>query len=317
MCLIRAENLAKYYIEKSAPFLGEEKIIHALDAVSFSIEEGQTLGLVGESGCGKSTLARIIVRLENATKGKIYYKNRDITNWRGEKLKQLRKKIQIIFQNSRSSLDPRQTVGEIIMEPLKNYKINPDKQMAKVKEMVNIVGLNPQLLSRYPHEFSDGQCQRVNIARALILEPELLVCDEPISSLDVSLQAQILNLLNELKKIFNLSYLFISHDLHAVKYISDKMAVMYLGEIVEVFNIKYLNKRHHHPYTEILLKAIPIIDPLQKNQWYSISCNLDNEIIEKGCKFLPRCPYSKKICHLKKPTLKSIENEHFLACHLY
>lgn len=319
MSFIKVENLSKYYMEKTGAFLKSEKIFKAVNKVSFSIKKGETLGIVGESGCGKSTLARMILRLEDVDEGKIIFENKNIIELKGKQLKSLRKSIQIIFQDSYSSLNPRQTVFDIIREPLINFNIGTEKeQFIMVKEIMGKVGLGEEYMDRYPHEFSGGQCQRINIARALILKPEFIVCDEPTSSLDVSIQAQILNLLKELKEELGLTYIFISHNLAAVNYISDKIAVMYLGEIVEAFEKKHLETKKHHPYTKTLLEAIPIMDPLKKNHWESCfreENHVKRRINKDSCNFCTYCTNAKEICYTKKPVTREIEKGHFIACH--
>lgn len=318
MSFLQVENLEKYYIDKKGIF--SKKKLYAVNGVSFSLNKGETLGLVGESGCGKSTLARLILKLDEPTKGKIYFKGEDITDLKGNKLKKLRESMQIIFQDSYSSLDPRQNIGDIIGEPLKNFQVQSKiERIREVKKLMKIVGIKSNDIFKYPHEFSGGQCQRINIARALALCPELIVCDEAVSSLDVSIQAQILNLLQDLKSQFKLSYIFISHDLAAVSYISDRIAVMYLGEIVEVFNSKYIQSKEHHPYTNMLLEAIPIADPYHKNKWNDICDNEISDFSKKsyGCIFQSRCPFAKNICRLEKPKIKTLNSGQWVACHLF
>ncbi|KAJ53003.1 oligopeptide/dipeptide ABC transporter ATP-binding protein [Clostridium tetanomorphum] len=319
MSFIKVENLSKFYMEKKGVFSKSTKTFKAVNKVSFLLKKGETLGIVGESGCGKSTLARMILRLEGIDEGKIIFKNENIVELKGKDLKNLRKDIQIIFQDSYSSLNPRQTVFDIIREPLINFNVGTEKeQFIMVKDIMEKVGLGKEYMNRYPHEFSGGQCQRINIARALILKPEFIVCDEPTSSLDVSIQAQILNLLKELKEELELTYIFISHNLAAVNYISDKIAVMYLGEIVEMFEKKYLETKKHHPYTKTLLEAIPVMNPLEKNHWENIlreKKGIKYKVNEDSCSFCIHCTNAKEICYTKKPVIKEIEKGHLIACH--
>jgi oligopeptide/dipeptide ABC transporter ATP-binding protein len=317
--LLEVRALSKHYGAGGGLFRAGQERIRAVDGVSFFIEKGETLGLVGESGCGKSTLGRLILRLEEPTEGQIFYRGREITSWTGSRLRGLRSKIQIIFQDSQSSLDPRRTVGSIIGEPLANFKAGSKKEQArKARELLETVGLNPEHISRYPHEFSGGQRQRINIARALALQPELIVCDEPVSSLDVSIRAQILNLLEKLKKQFSLSYLFISHDLATVSYLADRVAVMYLGKLVEVLKAEDLAAKARHPYTRALLSAVPVPDPRQKGTRRVVvqgePPNPTNP--PPGCRFHPRCPQVREECRRIEPELKGVGEGHLVACHL-
>ncbi|MBM7624405.1 ABC transporter ATP-binding protein [Sporohalobacter salinus] len=318
MELLKIAEVSKYYTNKQGIFFKNKEIVKAVDKVTLLLNKGETLGLVGESGCGKSTLALIIMMLEFPSSGKIIFKGDDITNLKEEKLKDFRKSVQIIFQDSYSSLNPRQTALDIIGEPLKNfYEMSNDKYIAKIRNLMELVGLNSDDIFKYPHEFSGGQRQRINIARALALKPELVICDEPVSNLDVSVQAQILNLLKDLKKKFKLSYIFISHDLSAVDYISDRIAVMYLGKIVEVFKKNKLLKDKHHPYTKTLLEVIPLPNPDSKMNWEYIKKSSPSKAVDvqKGCRFSSRCVYSKEICRHEEPELKKINDDHWIACH--
>jgi len=319
MSLLEVTGLVKHYPAGSGIFSREKGKVRAVDGVSFVLARGETLGLVGESGCGKSTLGRLILRLEEPTAGKVIFNNTDLTGLPGKELRELRKKMQVIFQDSYSSLNPRRTVGAIIGEPLANFKLGTiNEQKKAVRELLETVGLDPEHASRYPHEFSGGQRQRINIARALALRPELVVCDEPVSSLDVSIQAQILNLLKDLKRRFGLSYIFISHDLATVDFISDRVAVMYLGKIVEVLKSRDLIKKALHPYTRVLLAAVPPADPRQRN---------DRSVVIKGeppapltppsgCRFHPRCSFAEEKCRLEEPSLEAAGTDHQVACHL-
>jgi len=319
MSLLEVRGLIKHYPAGDGLFRAGRERVRAVDGISFTLERGETLGLVGESGCGKSTLGKLIVRLEEPTAGKIYYDSREITSLYGRKLRELRCKIQIIFQDPYSSLNPRQTVGSIIGEPLANFKLGTrEEQMQRVAELLDTVGLDPEHISRYPHEFSGGQLQRINIARALALEPELIVCDEPVSSLDVSIRVQILNLLRDLKMCFGLSYIFISHDLAAVSYLADRIAVMYLGKIVEVLPTGDLLSGACHPYTRGLLAAVPEPDPRQR---YSRQVTVKGEPPNPadpppGCRFHPRCSEARQVCREKEPVLQEVEGRHLVACHL-
>ncbi|HWO44453.1 MAG TPA: oligopeptide/dipeptide ABC transporter ATP-binding protein, partial [Methylomirabilota bacterium] len=289
--LVRVENAVKYFPA------GIGSTVHAVDGCSFEIREGETLGLVGESGCGKSTLARLVTQLIPTTSGKIFFGDVELTKLRGEKLRQYRRQLQMIFQDPFASLDPRMTVGDIIAEPLDNFRVmRGRKRNERVQELLKIVGLNPNFNNRYPHEFSGGQRQRIGIARALALNPKLVVCDEAISALDVSIQAQIVNLLEDLQREFKLTYLFIAHDLSVVRHISDRVMVMYLGKIVEIADSVETYASPKHPYTKALLSAIPVPDP--KVQRGRRLVELTGEIPSpihppSGCRFHTRCPIAR------------------------
>ncbi|MCL6477346.1 MAG: ATP-binding cassette domain-containing protein [Peptococcaceae bacterium] len=319
MILLRTEDLVKYYTTGGGLFSRASLKVHAVDGVDVSIKNGGTLGLVGESGCGKSTLGRLIARLETPDSGKIFYKNREITYCGGEELRLLRRKIQIIFQDSYSSLDPRQTVGGIIMEPLANFGVGSRQERKEMAaELLKTVGLEPAHISCYPHEFSGGQRQRINIARALALSPELIICDEPVSSLDVSIRAQILNLLKKLIDEFGLANLFISHDLAAVSYMADRIAVMYLGKIVEVLDAGDFANRSCHPYSWALLAAVPVPEVRKGNFEREILYGEPPSAVNPpdGCRFHPRCPRATAICREEEPELREVEDGHLVACHL-
>jgi len=313
--LLRAENVVKYFPA------GIGSTVHAVDGVSFDIREGETLGLVGESGCGKSTLARLVTQLIPATSGKIFFGDIELTKLRGEKLRQYRRQLQMIFQDPFASLDPRMTVGDIIAEPLDNFRvIRGRKRSERVQELLKIVGLNPNFNNRYPHEFSGGQRQRIGIARALALNPKLVVCDEAISALDVSIQAQIVNLLEDLQRDFKLTYLFIAHDLSVVRHISDRVMVMYLGKIVEIADSVETYSSPKHPYTKALLSAIPVPDP--KIQRGRRLVELTGEIPSpihppSGCRFHTRCPIARlpTPCAEVEPPLEAKSRDHLAACH--
>ena len=319
--LIRVENLTKHFpVLRGIGLRRAVGAVRAVDDVSFTIYKGETLGLVGESGCGKSTIGRTILQLYRPTSGKVYYRDMDLTAARGQELRRVRRQLQIIFQDPYSSLNPRMTVRHIIGEPLTEHRIgDPKARSARVKELMQLVGLNPSFTNRYPHEFSGGQRQRISIARALALQPEFIVCDEPISALDVSIQAQVVNLLEELQERFGLTYLFIAHDLSMVRHISDRTAVMYLGKVVELADQEGLFGNPLHPYTQALLSAIPIPDPVKERKRERII--LRGEIPSPanpppGCRFHTRCPLAEDICKDVEPEWREAEPGHWVACHL-
>ena len=313
--LVRVENVVKHF----PAGLGQS--VKAVDGVSFEIREGETLGLVGESGCGKSTLARLVTQLIPVTSGKVFYEDVELTKLRGEKLRQQRRQLQMIFQDPFASLDPRMTVGDIIAEPLDNFGVVRGRSRnSRVQELLRIVGLNPNFNNRYPHEFSGGQRQRIGIARALALNPRLVVCDEAISALDVSIQAQIVNLLEDLQRELKLTFLFIAHDLSVVRHISDRVMVMYLGKIVEVADSTETYTNPKHPYTKALLSAIPVPDP--KVQRGRRLVELTGEIPSplhppSGCRFHTRCPIARipTPCAETEPPLEEKLRDHLAACH--
>ena len=315
---IRVDNLKKYFHTKRG-------LLHAVDDVSFTIRKGETLGLVGESGCGKSTLGRCMIRLLEATAGRVILRDEktgvdiDVTKASKAAMKQLRKKVQIVFQDPYSCLNPRLSVWELIAEPLIVNGIFHDKNAmrARVRELMNIVGLAERLENTYPHELDGGRRQRIGIARSLALNPEFIVLDEPVSALDVCIQAQILNLLNDLQKKFNYTYIFISHNLSVVKHVSDRIAVMYLGKIVELANYKELFVKPMHPYTQALLSAIPVakLDVLKER--IILEGDVPSPIEPpEGCRFMGRCRHCMEICKKETPELKEVFPNHFLACHL-
>jgi oligopeptide/dipeptide ABC transporter ATP-binding protein len=320
--ILEVKNLKKYFTLRSGflfqKFTGSVK---AVDGVSFHIKEGETFGLVGESGCGKSTTARVILRLTNPTSGCALYNGADLFKLSRKQMFKVRREIQVIFQDPYASLSPRMTIGDIVGEPLEIHGVgNKGYRRKTVKKLLKVVGLNPEHINRYPYEFSGGQMQRVGVARALALTPKLILCDEPVSALDVSVQAQILNLMSDLQKEFNLTYLFIAHDLSVVKHISNRIGVMYLGKIVEVADSWDLYKKPLHPYTRGLLSAIPIPDPeLEKKRKRII---LEGDVPSpinppSGCRFHPRCPNAEEICSKEEPELKNYSkngNEHLAAC---
>lgn len=319
-CILEVKNLKKYYSKRTGFFGNSRQVVKAVDNVSFKIRKGETLGLVGESGCGKTTTGRTIVRLYDPTDGSIIFKGQDIAKLSKNEVKPIRKNMQMIFQDPYASLNPRMTVSDIIMAPMIIHNLySPEERKEKVKELLNIVGLNSEHGNRYPHEFSGGQRQRVGIARALAVEPEFIICDEPISALDVSIQAQIVNTLEDLQKEFKLAYLFIAHDLSMVKHISNNIAVMYLGNMVEIAESNELYKHPLHPYTQALLSAIPIPDPKKAETRKRIM--LEGDIPSplcppSGCKFHTRCKYAIKKCSEEVPELKDCGGGHMLACHL-
>jgi len=320
--LLEVKNLKKYFYLRTGFFFNKSAgSIKAVDDINFFIRKGETFGLVGESGCGKSTVARLVLRLLNPTAGEIYYKGSNILKLKHSQMFKYRKEMQIIFQDPYASLSPRMTIGDIVGEPLEVHKIgNKNSRIKEIKQNLKIVGLNPEHINRYPHEFSGGQRQRVGIARVLVLKPELIICDEPVSALDVSVQAQVLNLLVDLQKEFNLTYLFIAHDLSVVKYVSSRIGVMYLGKIVEIASAEDLYKEPLHPYTMGLLSAIPIPDPdiEKRRQRIILPGDVPSSINPPaGCRFHPRCPNVQDICSKREPELKNYPkngNDHFAAC---
>ena len=308
--LIRAENLAKYFPVAAGK-------VHAVDDVSFSIGEGETLGLVGESGCGKSTTGRLLIRLIEPTSGRILYRGRDIASMGKGELHNIRKEVQIIFQDPFSSLDPRKSIGETIRKPLDIFGMGTKKDREEMTDrLMEKVGLSPRLYNKYPHELDGGRRQRVGIARALSLSPSFIVCDEPVSALDVSIQAQILNLLQELQETLKLTYLFVSHDLSVVKHISDRIAVMYIGKIVESAPSLELFRNTMHPYSQALLAAVPIPKLNRKRERFILSGGVPSPINPPtGCRFHTRCPWKMDICSREEPPLLDRGSGHLAACH--
>jgi len=312
--LVEVKNLKKYFT------MSKNEVLKAVDDISFDIFKGETVGLVGESGCGKSTIARCMVRLYEPTEGKIYFDNKDISTYNNDEKFNFCNNVQMIFQNPYSSLNPRMTVKDIIGEGISLHsKLNEKERIEKIEQLLKTVGLNKDYMSRFPHEFSGGQKQRIGIARALSVDPKFIVCDEPISALDVSIQAQVINLLRKSQHDMQLTYLFIAHDLSVVKYISDRIIVMYLGQMVEQAKSDDLYKNPLHPYTKALLSSIPVADPQIARS--SSRIVLQGEVVspvnpKDCCRFAERCSYAMPICKMEKPQMQSFDDGHLVACHL-
>lgn len=317
--LITVDNLVMHFPIYRGVIRRQVGAVHAVDGISFQVKQGETLGLVGESGCGKSTTGRTILQLYKPTSGKVYFKGKELTNLRPEAMRLMRSKMQMIFQDPYASLNPRMTVRDIVGEPLMAFGAASGKEIdERVAHLLKLVKLNPDYSGRYPHEFSGGQRQRIGVARALAMNPSFIVCDEPISALDVSIQAQVVNLLEDLQKEFNLTYLFIAHDLSMVRHISDRVAVMYLGIIVELTDRNELYSNPLHPYTQALLSAIPVADPVY-------SATRHRQVLEgdvpspvnppSGCRFRTRCPIADAYCAEKTPEWREVRSNHFVACH--
>lgn len=316
--LLEVQKVKKEFVTSKSLTGKPLKIVHAVDSVDLTIYEGETIGVVGESGCGKSTLGRCILQLIRPTAGNVLYRGEDITKLNKEQMRQMRRKMQLIFQDPYASLNPRMTVLELIMAPLEAFGIGTmEERVQRVKEIMELVGMPENMMNRYPHEFSGGQRQRIVIARALVLNPEFVVCDEPVSALDASVRAQVLNLIQELKKKKHLTYMFISHDLSVVKYISDRIAVMYLGRIVEIAEKNELYNNPQHPYTKALLSAIPIPDVDNKMKREILTGDVPSPLNPpSGCYFHTRCKYATERCKTECPALHDVGNGHMVACHL-
>ncbi|MFS4459304.1 ABC transporter ATP-binding protein [Bdellovibrio sp. HCB2-146] len=315
--LLKVENVTKSFPIYGGIFSREIASVKAVQGISFEINKGETLGLVGESGCGKSTLGRCLIRLHDTTSGKISYNGKDITHIEGEELREMRKKMQIIFQDPFASLNPRMTIGAILEEPLiiHNLFTSAKDRQDRILELIDLVGLRREHLNRYPHEFSGGQRQRVGIARALAVNPELIVCDEPVSALDVSIQAQVINLLMDLQQKLGLTYIFIAHDLKVVEHVSTKVAVMYLGKIVEMAEAEELYRNPKHPYTRALMSAIPVPDPNRREERIILTGDVPSPINPPtGCHFHPRCPMAIEDCKTIVPPLELKSPDHIAAC---
>jgi len=315
--LLKANNLKKHFPLRAGLFSRSVGAVRAVDGVSFEIHPNETFGLVGESGCGKSTLGRVLLRLIEPTEGEVYFADKNLCLLKSEELRKMRKQMQIIFQDPYSSLNPRMTIGNIIGEAFTIHKLAQGREKKdRVLALLEEVGVHSEAYNRYPHEFSGGQRQRIGIARALACQPKFIVCDEPVSALDVSIQAQILNLFLELQEKYKISYLFITHDLRVVKQIADRVAVMYLGKIVELAKAPDLYRNPLHPYTKILLNSVPLPDPKLKKKRTIITGDVPSPINPPpGCQFHPRCQYARGLCQEKEPGLKEYEPGHFASCH--
>lgn len=317
--LLDVQNLVKHFPIKGGIFGKTVGHVKAVDGVNFFIRKGETLGLVGESGCGKSTTGRVVLRLLEATQGQVFFKGQDILQVKKEEMRSLRREMQIIFQDPYASLNPRMTVGSIIAEAMEIHGLVQGKteKEQRVLQLLETVGLQAHHMRRYPHEFSGGQRQRIGIARALAVDPSLIICDEPVSALDVSIQAQVINLMQDLQNDFGLTYLFIAHDLSVVKHISDRVAVMYLGKIVELAKKEELYRNPQHPYTQALLSAIPLPNPTLKRDRIILEGDVPSPVNPpEGCHFHTRCKYAQDLCRTQDPIFTDYGSEHFVACHM-
>ena len=316
--LLRVEDLKIYYPVAGSGF-GKKEFVKAVDGVTFEVKKGEVFGIVGESGCGKSTLGRGVCKLENLTSGHVYLDGEDITEYNDRRMRSIRKKVQMVFQDPYASLNPRMSVFDIIAEPLLVHHLYQDKaDLEKVLDLLHRVGLDDYHANRYPHEFSGGQRQRIGIARALAVEPSLIIADEPVSALDVSIQAQVLNLLNELKHDLDLTYIFVAHDLSVVEYISDRVGVMYLGNFVEVGEKEKIYSNPMHPYTQALLSAVPVPDPTAKRERILLEGSIPSaHKPPTGCKFHTRCPKCMECCKTQAPERYEVDDGHYVYCHLY
>ena len=317
--LLRVEDLKIYYPVAGSGF-GKKEFVKAVDGVTFEVKKGEVFGIVGESGCGKSTLGRGVCKLENLTSGHVYLDGEDITEYNDRRMRSIRKKVQMVFQDPYASLNPRMSVFDIIAEPLLVHHLYQDKAdlEKKVLDLLHRVGLDDYHANRYPHEFSGGQRQRIGIARALAVEPSLIIADEPVSALDVSIQAQVLNLLNELKHDLDLTYIFVAHDLSVVEYISDRVGVMYLGNFVEVGEKEKIYSNPMHPYTQALLSAVPVPDPTAKRERILLEGSIPSaHKPPTGCKFHTRCPKCMECCKTRAPERYEVDDGHYVYCHLY
>lgn len=317
--LLRVEDLKIYYPVAGSGF-GKKEFVKAVDGVTFEVKKGEVFGIVGESGCGKSTLGRGVCKLENLTSGHVYLDGEDITEYNDRRMRSIRKKVQMVFQDPYASLNPRMSVSDIIAEPLLVHHLYQDKAdlEKKVLDLLHRVGLDDYHANRYPHEFSGGQRQRIGIARALAVEPSLIIADEPVSALDVSIQAQVLNLLNELKHDLDLTYIFVAHDLSVVEYISDRVGVMYLGNFVEVGEKEKIYSNPMHPYTQALLSAVPVPDPTAKRERILLEGSIPSaHKPPTGCKFHTRCPKCMECCKTQAPERYEVDDGHYVYCHLY
>lgn len=316
--LLKVEQLKKYFPKQKKGFTRTKEVVKAVDGVSFEVKEGETFGIVGESGCGKSTTGRMILRLLEPTDGKIYFNGIELTSLSKNEMRKARRDLQMVFQDPYASLNPRHTVEDILEEPLIVHGIgNKNERKERVKEFLQIVGLNTYHAKRYPHQFSGGQRQRIGIARALMTNPKLIIADEPVSALDVSIQAQILNLMKRLQEDLKLTYIFISHDLGVVRHISDRVGVMYFGRLVEIADCDSLYEEPLHPYTKVLLSSVPIPDPDYKKEEILVKGDFSKSVPKNGCLFQTRCPFATEACKTMVPELKQVRPGHSVACHLY